>query len=212
MILDPAAGSWNDAYRLVTSVVVPRPIAFVSTLGPDGVPNLAPFSFFTVVCANPLTICFAPMRRGPAAEKKDTLKNLEASGEFVVNVVDERWADAMNLTSADFAPEVSEFEAAGFTPAACEVVKAPRVLESPVSLECQTYQVVEVGQGPGSGSLVIGTVVRAHVRDDVFLDGAVRPSAGWQPIARCGGATYIRLTDTFELARPAAPPPAPAGR
>jgi flavin reductase (DIM6/NTAB) family NADH-FMN oxidoreductase RutF len=209
MIIDPAAGSWNDAYRLITSVVVPRPIAFVSTLGPDGTPNLAPFSFFTVVCANPLTICFAPMRKGPGAEKKDTLKNLEASGEFVVNVVDERWADAMNLTSADFAPDVSEFEAARFTPAPCEVVRAPRVLESPVSLECRTHHVIEVGQGPGSGSLVLGTVVRAHVREDVFVNGLVQVGEGWQPIARCGGATYIRLTDTFELARPAAPPAFP---
>ncbi|MEB3330468.1 MAG: flavin reductase family protein [Candidatus Sericytochromatia bacterium] len=206
MILDPAAGTWNDAYRLITSVVVPRPIAFVSTLSPAGVPNLAPFSFFTVVCANPLTICFAPMRRGPTAEKKDTLKNLEASGEFVVNVVDERWADAMNLTSADFSPEVSEFEAARLTPAPCELVRAPRVLESPVSLECVTQQVIEVGEGPGSGSLVLGTVVRAHVRDELYAGGLVKPGEGWQPIARCGGATYLRLTDTFELARPAKAP------
>lgn len=206
MIVDPAAGPWNEAYRLITGIVVPRPIAFVSTVSPDGVANLAPFSFFTVVCANPLTICFAPMRRGPAAEKKDTLRNLEQTGEFVVNVVDERYADAMNATSADHAPGVDEFAVAGFTPATCEVVRVPRVAESPASLECKTHQVIEIGSGPGSGSLVIGTVVRVHVRDDLFVEGAVRPGEAWQPIARCGGSTYIRLTDTFELARPTQPP------
>ncbi|MEB3197326.1 MAG: flavin reductase family protein [Candidatus Sericytochromatia bacterium] len=202
MIIDPSAGPWQDAYRLITGTVVPRPIAFVSTRSPEGVPNLAPFSFFTVVCARPLTICFAPMRRGPQADKKDTLKHIEATGEFVVNVVDERFADAMNLTSADFPEDVSEFEMAGLTPVRCEVVQAPRVQESPISLECRLFQIVEVSDGPGGGSLVIGTVVRAHVRDELMQEGIPRPGEAWQPISRCGGATYVRLTDTFELARP----------
>ena len=202
MIVDPAAIPWNDAYRLITGAVIPRPIAFVSTLAADGTANLAPFSFFTVVCANPLTICFAPMRKGPDAVKKDTLVNLEARGEFVVNVVDERFAAAMNVCSGDFDACISEFAASGLTPAPCEVVAPPRVAESPVSLECKTLQVVEVATGPGGGSLVLGTVVRLHVRDDVYDAGAIRPGDAWHPIARCGGATYARVTDTFELPRP----------
>jgi flavin reductase (DIM6/NTAB) family NADH-FMN oxidoreductase RutF len=205
VIIDPAAGPWADAYRLITGAVVPRPIAFVSTLGPDGTANLAPFSFFTVVCANPLTICFAPMRRGPAAEKKDTLRHIEATGEFVVNVVDERFVEAMNVCSGDFDPCVSEFGASGLTPAPCEVVAPPRVAESPISLECRRFQIVEVASGPGGGSLVIGTVVRLHVADDVYHAGAI-PLDAWRPVARCGGATYARVTDTFELPRPQLPP------
>jgi flavin reductase (DIM6/NTAB) family NADH-FMN oxidoreductase RutF len=202
VIIDPAAGPWNDAYRWITGSVIPRPIAFVSTVNPAGVTNLAPYSFFTVVCANPLTLCFAPMRKGPQAEKKDTLLNIEQTGEFVVNVVDERFINAMNLSSADFPPHVSEFEMAGLTPAGCEVVRAPRVLESPISAECKLFQVVEVSTGPGGGSLVLGTVVRLHVRDDVVQAGMPVPGEAWQPVARCGGSTYVRLTDTFELERP----------
>ncbi len=202
MIIDPAAGPWNDAYRLITGAVIPRPIAFVATLGPDGTANLAPFSFFTVVCANPLTICFAPMRRGPAAEKKDTLKNIEATGEFVVNIVDERFVAAMNVCAGDFDPCISEFAASGLTPASSEVVKPPRVAESPISLECRRFQIVEVSDRPGGGSLVLGTVLRIHVNDAILEDGAIRPGEGWRPIARCGGVTYARVTDTFELPRP----------
>lgn len=202
VIIDPAAGPWNEAYRWITGSVVPRPIAFVSTVSQDGTYNVAPFSFFTVVCANPLTLCFAPMRKGPLAEKKDTLVNIEHTGEFVVNVVDERFISAMNLCSADFPPHVSEFEMSGLTPAASEVVKAPRVLESPISAECKLFQVVEVSQGPGGGSLVLGTVVRLHVREDIVQAGMPVPGEGWAPVARCGGSTYVRLTDTFELERP----------
>lgn len=211
MIYDPASGPWPDAYRLITGAVVPRPIAFVSTLAPNGTPNLAPFSFFTVVCANPLTICFSPMRRGPAAEKKDTLRHIEAgAGEFVVNLVDEGFADAMNLTSGDFLPGVNEFVAAGLTAVPSEVVAPPRVAESPINLECRRLQVVEVSDRPGGGSLVIGTVLRIHVRDELLENGSIRLDA-WRPIARCGGATYTRATDTFELQRPTLDPEILAG-
>ena len=202
VIIDPAAGPWRDAYRLITGAVIPRPIAFVSTLGADGTANLAPFSFFTVVCASPLTICFSPMRKGPEATKKDTLVNIEATGEFVVNIVDERFAEAMNVCSGDFDACISEFKVSGLTPAPCELVRPPRVAESPISLECRRLQVVEVSDGPGGGSLVLGTVLRIHVKDAILSDGKISPGEGWRPIARCGGATYVRLTDTFELPRP----------
>jgi flavin reductase (DIM6/NTAB) family NADH-FMN oxidoreductase RutF len=200
VILDPAAIPHADAYKLAVGSVLPRPIAFVSTRR-DGVDNLAPFSFFTVVCANPLTLCFSTMRKGPHGVKKDTLVNIEATGEFVINVVDEAFVEAMNQTSAEVGPEVSEFELAGLTRAPSEVVAPFRVAESPVSFECKRYQIVEVSDQPGGGSLILGTVVRVHVRDDLYQDGRILLER-WKPVARLAGAGYARVTDTFELARP----------
>lgn len=203
MIFDTEHMDHAEAYKLIIGSVLPRPIAFVSTRSAAGVDNLAPFSFFTVVCANPLTICFSPMRRGPGAEKKDTLVNVEQTGEFVVNVVDEAFVAAMNACSADYGPEVSEFAACSLTAAPSEVVAPKRVAESPIAMECKLHQVVEVSDRPGGGSLVIGTVVRMHVRDDLYANGKILTT--WHPIGRMAGATYVRTQDTFELPRPTLP-------
>lgn len=204
MTFDIPSMAHGDAYKLIIGSVLPRPIAFVSSTSPTGVNNLAPFSFFTVVAANPLTIAFCPMRRGPEALKKDTLVNIEASGEFVVNVVDESFVGPMNQCSADFAPDESEFDLCGFTTVASELVGPPRVAESPIQLECKLNQIVEVGDGPGGGALVIGTVVRMHVRDDLYQNGRILTER-WKPIGRMAGATYVRCGDTFEVPRPAMP-------
>lgn len=201
MILDPSEIGPDASYKLAIGSVLPRAIAFVSSQSPAGVDNLAPFSFFTIVCANPLTIGFAPMRRGPAATKKDTLVNIEATGEFVVNVVDESFVEAMNLTSAEFEPDESEFDAAGLTRAPSELVKPYRVAESPVAMECKLNQVIHISDAPMGGSLVLGTVVRVHVRDDLYQNGRI-DTAGWRPIGRMAGATYVRCQDTFDLPRP----------
>src|SRR5437867_46772 len=109
MIVDPGATAASDVYKLMVGVIVPRPIAFVSTISPEGVLNLAPFSFFTGISANPPVICFAPMIRGSDGLKKDTLRNIEATGEFVVNVVSEDFAQPMNICSTEFTPDVDEF-------------------------------------------------------------------------------------------------------
>lgn len=204
MIVDPRTIPHQDAYKLAIGSVVPRPIAFVSTRSKAGVDNLAPFSFFTVVCANPLTICFSAMRKGPEAVKKDTLRNIEEGGEFVVHVVDEAFVVAMNQCSADYGPQESEWEGRGLTKAPSVAVAPPRVAESPVAMECLTHQIVEVSDQPGGGSLVLGTVVRMHVRDDLLEDGRILTER-WHPVARMAGATYARVTDTFELARPVLP-------
>ncbi|HEY9724499.1 MAG TPA: flavin reductase family protein [Oscillatoriaceae cyanobacterium] len=204
MIFTPSEMAHQDAYKLAVGAVVPRPIAFVSTRSRAGVDNLAPFSFFTVVCANPLTIAFSPMRKGPQALKKDTLVNIEETGEFVVNVVDESYVGPMNTTSADYEPEESEFVFAGLTPEPSEVVAPPRVGESPIQMECKLLQVVEVSDRPGGGSLVIGTVVRMHVRDDLYENGRILLER-WRPLGRMAGATFARCTDTFDLARPTTP-------
>lgn len=201
MILDPQSLSHQDAYKLLVGSVVPRPIAFVSTRSAEGALNLAPFSFFNVVAACPMSVVFSVMRRGPEALKKDTLLNIEETGEYVVNIVPEPLVARMNATSADFPRGVSEFAEAGLTPAPSEVVKPPRVAESPVNMECRLLQTVEVGAGPGGGTLVIGEVVRFHVRDDLVDQGRIDPER-LQAVGRMAGSTYARTTERFDLPRP----------
>lgn len=201
MNIDPATLPWRDAYKYLTGSIVPRPIAFVSTVDAEGKTNLAPFSFFTAVAADPMTIAFSPMRRGTDGAKKDTLKNIEATGEFVVNIVSESFVEQMNVTATEFPPEVSEFDESGLTPVPSVVVKAPRVKESKVNLECKLLQVVEVGgDHAGAGAIVLGTVVQVHVEDEVHFDGKI-DTKGVQPVGRLAGADYVRLTDTFVLER-----------
>lgn len=200
MIVDPAVADPRDIAKLLVEAVVPRPIAFVSTLSRQGGLNLAPFSYFTVASANPPVICFAPIIRRDGT-KKDTLLNIEATGEFVVNVVSEDFARQMNLCSGEYPPEVDEFAVSGLTPFPSDVVKPPRVKESRVSMECRLVQIVHVSAKPGGGSLVLGEVVRFHVDDAVVSDDAIDPDK-LRPVGRMGGPAYVRTTDRFGLERP----------
>lgn len=199
--IDPESIPNQDRYKLLIGSVLPRPIAFVSTLSPDGTPNLAPFSFFTGVSSNPLTICFCPMIRSSDGQKKDTLKNIEATGEFVVHVVSEDIAIPMNQTAAEYPPGVNEFEMAGLTPIPSVKVKPFRVKESPIQMECKLHQIVTVGDDIGGGSIVIGRVVLIHFSPDVYENGKIITSK-LKPIARLAGSSYARVTDTFDLERP----------
>lgn len=204
MTIDPAENTNQDNYKLIIGSVVPRPIAFVSTVSQDGQLNLAPFSFYTGVCSNPPTILFCPMVRGSDGLKKDTLLNIEETGEFVVNVVNEDIVSQMNQTAAEFPRGVNEFEAAGLTPAPSDIIKPPRVLESPLSMECKLQQVVYIGEGgTGSGSVVLGTVVRFHVRKDLYQSGRV-DTMSLKPVARLAGSAYCPVRDVFEVQRPGA--------
>ena len=201
MIIDPAGLDLRGAYKLLIGSILPRPIAFVSTVDAEGRPNLAPFSFFTGVAADPPTVAFAPMRRFSDGSEKDTLRNVRATGEFVVNVVTEDIVERANDTAVEFPPEVSEFAEAGFTPADSEVVKAPRVAESPLSMECRLVQVVDVGvDGPGGGALVLGEIVRFHVRDDLIEDGRI-DTEGLAPVGRLAGDEYTTVGRRFSLQR-----------
>jgi flavin reductase (DIM6/NTAB) family NADH-FMN oxidoreductase RutF len=201
LIIDPREAGFQNVYKLLIGAVVPRPIAFVSTLSREGILNLAPFSFFTAVSANPPVICFCPVRRPGLAPYKDTLSNILATGEFVVNIVSEEFASKMNATSAEFPPEVDEFEASGLTPVPSDLVRPPRVAESHVQMECKLYLTLEFGELPGSGNLVLGEVVRFHVDDLYFDDFEIDPEK-LKPIGRMGGSTYTRTTDRFEMLRP----------
>ncbi|HEY9688044.1 MAG TPA: flavin reductase family protein [Coleofasciculaceae cyanobacterium] len=200
--IDPAQNSQQDNYKLLIGSVLPRPIAWVSTRSKAGVLNLAPFSFYTGVCSNPPTILFCPTVRGSDGAKKDTLLNIEETGEFVVNVVSEDVVRQMNQTAAEYPRGVDEFREVGLTPAASVVVQPPRVLESPLSMECKLQQIVPVGDGGlGSGNVVLGTIVQFHVRADLYHNGRI-DTAGLKPVARLAGAAYCPVRDAFELERP----------
>jgi flavin reductase (DIM6/NTAB) family NADH-FMN oxidoreductase RutF len=178
-----------------------RPIAFVSSVSAAGVLNLAPFSFFTAISANPPVVCFSPMIRGSDSKRKDTLENIEATREFVINIVSEDFAAKMNITSAEFPPEVDEFAASGLTPKPSDLVRPPRVGESRASMECELLQAVHVSPKPLGGSLVIGEVLRFHVDDSIVDNFKVDP-ASLTAIGRMGGPTYCRTTDRFDMVRP----------
>lgn len=201
MLVDPAHASSVDLYHLLIGAIVPRPIAWVSTISPRGVPNLAPFSYFNGVGVAPPSLCFSPLNRRDGS-KKHTIRNIEDVPEFVVNVVPARLADAMNISSGDLDYEVSEFAAAGVTPQAAQRVRPPRVAESPISMECELIQIVEVGTGPLAANLVIGRIVLMHV-DDAVLDPAGRiDPRKLDLIGRMGGDAYTRTRDLFEIERP----------
>jgi len=201
MIVDPGAAGTLNVYKLMIGAIVPRPIAFVSTISAEGVPNLAPFSFFTGVSANPPVIAFSPMRRGADGGRKDTLNNIEATKEFVVNIVSEEFADKMNACSEEFSPEVDEFHVSGLTPVPSDLVRPPRVKESHVNMECRLVQVVHVSEKPLGGSIVLGEVVRFHL-DDAIVDNFRIDPAKLRAFGRMGGNTYARTTDRFEMTRP----------
>lgn len=201
MIFDPRTEDPLNIYKLLVGAIVPRPIAFVSSLSEDGVRNLAPFSFFTAISANPPVICFSPMVRASDGHTKDTLNNIRATGEFVVNIVSEEFAERMNIASQEFPPEVDEFEKSGLTAVPSDVVKPPRVGESHVNMECRLVQIVDVSEKPLGGSIVLGEVLRFHVRDEIFENFRIDPDK-LHAVGRMAGATYARTTDRFDLVRP----------
>jgi len=186
--------------RVLTGVVVPRPIAFVSTISANGLVNLAPYSFFNAVAYDPPTIVFSSSRHAGRKEK-DTLANIEETGEFVVNIVVDDIAEAMNLTAAEYPADENEFEIAGLTPAPSDIVTPPRVAESPVNMECRLSQVVPIGEGDHAHGLVIGEILLMHVRDDI-IDGHRINHARLKPTGRLAGSMYCRTADTYEMVRP----------
>lgn len=195
---DPASQPAIATYKLLAGSIVPRPIGFMSTISPDGVANLAPFSFFNVVCADPPVICFSVSNRIPA---KDTITNLRANREFVFNVVTEAIAERMNLCSGDHPPGVSEFGVSGLTPEPSEIVKPPCVLESPMNMECKVIQIVDLSSRPMGASLVLGEVVRFHF-DKAIADNFRIDAAKLRAIGRLAGNEYTRTRDRFEMVRP----------
>ncbi len=199
MQIDPQDHSPRLIYQLMTSVIVPRPIAWVSTRSRDGVPNLAPFSFFNGITSKPPLLSIAVSRR--RGRRKDTTENASATRQFVVNVVTDPQLAAMVETSADHPPEVDELTAAGLTAIPSVKVKPARVAEAPVQLECVTHQIIEIS--PGIVDLLIGEVILFHIADELSIDEQLRVSAAQlRPIGRLGANEYTTLGDIKRAARP----------
>jgi len=208
LTLHPADCKINQIYKLLTGIVVPRPVALVSTIDRNGVANLAPFSAFCQAGANPPAVLICPALRVPAEAgeprrdlRKDTLRNIEETGEFVVNTVSEAIAAAANAASAEVPLEVDEFQLAGLTQLASEAVRPPRVAESPAQMECKLLQVIYVSRAPGAGVIVLGEVVRFHVRADLFENFRI-DAASLDAVGRMAGNTWVRTRDCIELIRP----------
>ena len=194
-----------EAYALLTGCVIPRPIAFVSSLSRAGVANLAPFSFFNAGGAHPPSVVFMPVTSGTNRDK-DTLHNVRDTGEYVIHMVPWALREKMSQASADYPPEVDEFEMAGFTKAPSVKVKPWRAAECPIALECKLYKIVEHGEGPYHANYVIGEVVYLHVAEAVMTNGRV-DAAKLDVVARLGGPNYTRVTkeSIFGMARPVLP-------
>ena len=202
---DVASLSTHERSSFITALVAPRPIAFVSTLSASGVGNLSPFSFFMAAGYSPLSVAFAPVRSRDGREK-DTLRNVRATGDYVINIATYDLVARLNQSSYTYPAEVDEFDAAGFTRAPSLRVRPPRVAEAVAALECRLFQVVEHGNGGASASYVIGEVVHIHVRDDVLVDG-VPDNRRIEHVARLGANAFARITPSalFDLARPTEP-------
>jgi flavin reductase (DIM6/NTAB) family NADH-FMN oxidoreductase RutF len=188
----------RTAYQLLISAVIPRPIGWTSTIGTDGTPNLAPFSFFNAVSGLPLTVMISVGQR--TGRPKDTLRNARETGEYVINMVDEALAVAMNETSGEWAYEVNEFDRAGLTPAASIDVKPPRVAAAPIALECKVTQIVPVQDT--TYTLILGRVLRFHLRSDLLRPNGTVDAARLQPVARLSGDEYTTLGRVFAMKRP----------
>ena len=202
---DPSKLSPREVYGLLTDVVVPRPIAWVSTIDEAGTTNLAPYSFFNGVCIHPALVMVACARR-PDGTRKDTARNAEQTGEMVIHVVTAELAEAMNLSSADHPPGVSELDLSKLPTAPSERVRPPRIASARVALECKLVEILHPGGQPVD--MLIGEIVFLHVRDDIARhDPPGVDPRGLDAVGRLGGVAYTHVREIFEMERPEKPKP-----
>lgn len=199
MEINPKTNERIANYKLLIGGVLPRPIAFITSIGEQGVLNAAPYSFFNVVSTDPPMIAVAVMRK-PGGVHKDTARNILESKEFVINVVDEQNVEKVNVTSCDYPSEISEVEQAGLTTSPSQVVHVPRIQQAKVHFECRLHQHLELGNGPNS-DLIIGEIVHIHV-DDTLYDGGRIDTKKLAPIGRLAGTDYVTLGNIMSMPRP----------
>lgn len=213
MEINPRDLTEQQAYSFMVSSILPRPVAWISTISADGTVNVAPFSYFMGVCCDPMTLLFCPVAGTPDRPKKDTLLNIEEVPEFVVNVADERVVEAVNRSAAPFPRGESELGHVGATPLPSSRVRPPRIQEASISFECEVSQIVEVNSGPGGGWVVLGTVLAIHVADEIVDPDTWHVDLDLlRPVARLGRGDFLRSTDTFSLHRFKQVPELAAGR
>jgi len=201
MQIDPAHTSQKDIYKILTGAVIPRPIGWISSISRDGIPNLAPFSFFNAVGEDPPHVMFSTVRSGNT--NKDTLNNVLATKQFVVNMATEELVEAMNASSVNLPPDGNEFDYAGLTAITSVMVKPPRVAESPIHFECELVHHYSLeGHKDGGATIMIGRIVMFHVNDSVLLDGYKINRETYKPIARLEGYNYAKLGEVFSIKRP----------
>jgi flavin reductase (DIM6/NTAB) family NADH-FMN oxidoreductase RutF len=200
MHVDVSKVSVVEAYHLIVSLVTPRPIAWVSTLSPSGVVNLAPFSFYNAFGANPPIVVFSPTLKRDGT-KKDTLRNLESLGEFVIHAATETHVEQINLSSKMIPPEESEVELVGMTTVPSTLVKPPRLADVPFALECKVREILPMGTGPIAANLVIGEVLMMHIDDSVLDSSGIPDPTKIKAIARLGGEYWCKTQDLFQLKR-----------
>jgi flavin reductase (DIM6/NTAB) family NADH-FMN oxidoreductase RutF len=201
IVIDPEKQSAQDNYKLLIGSIIPRPIAFVTTLSENGVLNAAPFSFFNIVTANPPMVSVSVQRKNGV--QKDTASHAAARGEFVVHIVDERYIEAVNQTAAPVPTEVSEVELAGLTPVPSDKIAVPGVAEAKMRMECVLEQNIPLGgeEGAPACDLLIGRVVQFHIDDSLYEQGRIDPDA-LRPVSRLAGDDYAKLGERFTLVRP----------
>tara|TARA_Y100000746_G_C15432541_1_gene419283 strand:- start:471 stop:1373 length:903 start_codon:yes stop_codon:yes gene_type:complete len=203
---DPKEINPGKLHAYLLGGVAPRPISFASTVDSEGNVNLAPFSYFNVFSANPPVLIFSPARRGRDNTTKHTYENVLEVPEVVVNMVDFEIVHACSLASTEYAKEVNEFQKAGLTEVASDLIKPPRVLESPASFECKVLRVDSFGDNPGAGQLVVCEIIKMHFRNDILNSECVPDPEKLDLVGRCGGNYYVRASGDalFEVPKPLA--------
>ncbi|MES2811160.1 MAG: flavin reductase family protein [Bacteroidota bacterium] len=200
MEFDPDSIDQKATYKLLTGAVIPRPIGWISSVSKDGIPNLAPFSFFNAVGEDPPHVMFSTVRTNNS--NKDTLNNVLETGQFVVNMVVEEIVEKMNTTSQTVPLDVNEFELAGLTPISSIKVKVPRVKESPITMECElVHHYFLEDHKNGGACIIIGRVVMFHVDESVLLDDFKINMETYRPIARLAGSNYSKIGEIFSIKR-----------
>ena len=204
LTIDPIELGNPKAHHYILGAVGPRPICFASTIDKNGISNLAPFSFFNVFSSNPPVAIFSPARSGRTGQQKDTYNNVKEIAEVVINLVNYKMVEQMSLASSPYSPEIDEFTKSGFTPIASETIRPFRVKESPVQMECEVFNVMELGDGGGAGNLIMCKIKKIHIQENILDDNNMIDQHKIDLVSRMGGNWYCRSdkNSMFEIVKP----------